>query len=715
MYCYNCMSKVSDATKFCVNCGKEIKADEHPHHLKPGTVLDNKYLVGNSIGEGGFGITYVGLDLTLDMKIAIKEFYPSGFANRNNTVSNKVTLNYQNEGEYFRTGRESFLREAKNIAKFHGEKSIVDVRAFFEENGTAYIIMEYLDGENLSEAIKSGGNFEAAALFRLFIPVMQTLKKMHRENIIHRDISPENIRMASDGTLKLMDFGSARYYAGMEKKTMSIQFKPGFAPFEQYNKNGNQGPWTDVYGLCATIYKCITGITPVDPLERCQNDTLKKPSELGINISEQLEAVLMYGLAIYPENRCKDMDELIRITEGALRNQNTVFGVDESTTAPDNIYKTKVADEQYKTMFANQSYGDEATADYGASKLQSSHFDSPPPVRPKSNRVLIAILIVLTVLVVAAIGVFTFVVIRMDDSDDRTQEATASTSVENSDEEKTVETAASTASATTDNSVEMLSAVGKKGSDAQRELQEIGLKVETTEEINANVPKGYVIRQSVEAGRSLQKGSTVMLFVSKGSGVNSEPYNQKVVVTAKSGSSYGTLRLYDWENGDWEKKLECKATVGKNGGISSDNSESNTLTPKGSFHLGRVLTVSSQDTKMDQYFVTSNTVVCDDVNYPSLYNQIFERGSLPSDVSADKVGEKLMSGQNNALIFIEHNGNGFSSAGVSIDNSSVITICGCYSDIAPTYGCIDISASDMVMLLSILDANKNPYIITETN
>ena len=252
------MNEIMDGSRHCSFCGKSTEPHVHPHHLKPGTILHNQYLVGNSIGEGGFGITYVGKDLSLDMKIAIKEYYPSGYANRNNTVSNKVTLNYQNEGEYFQNGVEHFLREAKSIAKFHNEIGIVDVRAFFEENDTAYIIMEYLEGENLSDKIRSGEKFEASEIFKLFLPMMNTLDKMHRENIIHRDITPENVRILPDGTLILMDFGSARYYSGMEKKTMSVQFKPGYAPFEQYNKNGNQGPWTDVYGLCATIYKCIT-------------------------------------------------------------------------------------------------------------------------------------------------------------------------------------------------------------------------------------------------------------------------------------------------------------------------------------------------------------------------------------------------------------------------------------------------------------------------
>lgn len=366
MYCYECMKEIKDGSKFCYYCGKSTQSDVQPNLLKPGTILHNQYLVGNVIGEGGFGITYVGLDLSLDMKIAIKEFYPAGFANRNNTVSNSVTLNYENEGEYFRTGVERFLREAKSIAKFHNEKGIVDVRAFFEENDTAYIIMEYLEGENLSQKLKRDGKFEAEDIFTMFLPMMNTLDKMHQENIIHRDITPDNVRILPDNTLMLMDFGSARYYTGMEKKTMSVQFKPGYAPIEQYNPNGNQGPWTDVYGLCATIYKCVTGVTPDDALERGQNDSLKKPSELGIHIPESLENIIMYGMAIRPENRCQSMSELLKITADAINSKNASAVKAPSAAAPSVaapaaaavIYNSNAADDEYKTMYADRTYGD---------------------------------------------------------------------------------------------------------------------------------------------------------------------------------------------------------------------------------------------------------------------------------------------------------------------------------------------------------------------
>ncbi len=314
------MNKVNDGSAFCAHCGKSTEDKSCPHHLKPGTVLNNQYKVGYSIGEGGFGITYVGLDMSLDMKVAIKEFFPAGYANRNNTYSNVVTINYRNGGEYFKTGVEHFLDEAKRIAKFNDESSIVDVRAFFEENGTAYIIMEYLEGENLSEKLKKDGNYAPNEIFSMFLPMMGTLEKMHRERIIHRDITPDNIFLMPDGALKLIDFGSARYYEGIDKKTMSVQFKRGYAPIEQYNRNGNQGPWTDVYGLCATIYKCITGETPDESLERSMDDKLKRPSELGIKISIPLEEVLMNGLAVFPEARCQNMNELKASAERALNN-----------------------------------------------------------------------------------------------------------------------------------------------------------------------------------------------------------------------------------------------------------------------------------------------------------------------------------------------------------------------------------------------------------
>ena len=495
---------------YCVHCGKMVHEDDFPHHLKPGTILRNQYLVGNSIGEGGFGITYIGLDLSLDVKIAIKEFYPSGYANRNNTVSNKVTLNYHNEGEYFKNGREHFLQEAKSIAKFHRETSIVDVMAFFEENDTAYIIMEYLDGYNLSEKISKDGKFDAVELFKLFIPMMKSLDKMHKVDIIHRDISPENIRILSDGTLKLMDFGSARYFAGMDKKTMSVQFKPGYAPFEQYNKNGNQGPWTDVYGLCATIYKCITGVTPVDSLERYQNDSLKKPSELGVIIPTSLEQILMYGLAIYPDNRCKNMEELLRITESALRNEDFELKNQTNTTDIDDIYRTRIADEQYKTTFADNTYGDDYNPSVHNNTVETNqNSDQVNQTKQKRKK---SILIILLVVVLLVLGGIIGIILINNSSNNEKSKAT---------EQITKPKVTTESTDSNGDKVSVTDVSGMKLDDAVNELTSLGLKIEKTYENNSKVAKGYVIRQSIDPDREINKGDTILLYVSKGKKKNS--------------------------------------------------------------------------------------------------------------------------------------------------------------------------------------------------
>lgn len=336
-YCYTCMEEIRQGN-FCMTCMKENEPDRFGHHMRPGTVLNGKYLVGNCLGEGGFGITYIGRDLTLDIKVAIKEFYPNGYVNRSNDMTQMVTTTTETQREFFSNGKQRFLQEARNIAKFIGEPGIVDVREFFEENNTAYIIMNYLDGEDLSSCLKKHGTFDAQELFEKVLPVAESLQKIHAAGIIHRDISPDNIMHRNNGTLTLMDFGSARFFTN-EEKVLSVMLKQGYAPEEQYRKNGDQGPWTDVYGLCATIYRCITGVVPEDALDRASADTLKRPSELGVRISRPLENVLMRGLAVKKEDRCQNMKELADLIRKAL---NTTDKKPEKDYRDD--YRTQPAD-----------------------------------------------------------------------------------------------------------------------------------------------------------------------------------------------------------------------------------------------------------------------------------------------------------------------------------------------------------------------------------
>lgn len=310
MYCSVCKKDTGSGT-FCPQCGNRLDADSAAHHLKPGTVLSGKYVILNFIGEGGFGITYIGRDANLDLSIAIKEYYPCGFAGRNNGDSNSVLVTAADKRDFFENGKKRFLQEARSLAKFSKERGIVNVRDYFEENDTAYIVMEYLEGQNLNTYVGRNGRMDITDLLGRMKPLMESLQKIHEAGIIHRDISPDNIMFQKNGTLKLMDFGSARYFTNNESE-MSVILKQGFSPEEQYRKKGNQGPWTDVYSLCATIYSCITGVVPESALDRLHSDSLQPPSRLGVRISPAQEAALMSGLAVHPENRCKSMAELLR-------------------------------------------------------------------------------------------------------------------------------------------------------------------------------------------------------------------------------------------------------------------------------------------------------------------------------------------------------------------------------------------------------------------
>ena len=277
--------------------------------LYKGVILKNRYEIQGLIGEGGFGITYIGLDRTLNMRVAIKEFYPQGAVIRNNSISNNITVSGIDKKEFFYKGKEQFLREARILAQFNDQEGIVDVIDFFEENNTAYIIMKYLEGITLKEYIKQNGVMSIQDILELLVPVMETLDVVHQNGVIHRDISPDNIMIQVNGRVKLMDFGAARAYTEFGGKSLSIVLKPGYAPPEQYQTHGIQGPWTDIYALAATIYSCITGHRPPDAVERVMEDSIKTPSELGIRIPLKMERAIMKGMNVKTRDRYQNLRE----------------------------------------------------------------------------------------------------------------------------------------------------------------------------------------------------------------------------------------------------------------------------------------------------------------------------------------------------------------------------------------------------------------------
>lgn len=329
-YCNHCMAQLNEVGGICPFCGKESAGPVPAHHLLPGTILNGKFYVGEALGEGGFGITYIGRDIKLDMKVAIKEFYPNGYVNRSNTISPQVNDSVtEGRRDFFEKGRERFLKEARILAKFSGEPGIVDVRDFFEENNTAYIIMEYLDGVDLKTYLKKNGTLTPERTIQLLMPVMNSLKRVHAQGLIHRDISPDNIMIIGD-KVKLLDFGAARTVSAAANKSLSVMLKPGYAPEEQYRSKGDQGPWTDIYALCATMYKCITGITPDDATQRVFSDEVKTPSALNIAIKPEIEKAIMRGMSVHQTDRYQCIEDLIRGLQGI---EVAVSGADHTVAA----------------------------------------------------------------------------------------------------------------------------------------------------------------------------------------------------------------------------------------------------------------------------------------------------------------------------------------------------------------------------------------------
>lgn len=348
-YCKACMDKIDEYSDLCPVCRNKPKREVPSHHLKPYTVLKERYKVGYALGQGGFGITYIGRDFLFGNKVAVKEYYPSGFVNRNHTVSQElIAVSGKTKEEFYEKGKKRFWDEAIVLAKQKNKPGIVEVIDIFEENNTIYIVMEYLDGQDLKGYLKEKGTLNEKEVLEIMKPLMEVLEQVHQDGLIHRDISPDNIRITSSGKIKLMDFGAAKDYT--EKNSLSIMLKHGYAPEEQYRSKGKQGPWTDVYALCATIYKCITGIKPLQATDRLVEDELKKPSELGVNVSESFEKALLRGLAVSKDQRIQSMKELL---EAFDYDDDPITSVDKSFHLVDDDTETEPTDESVEEHVDN--------------------------------------------------------------------------------------------------------------------------------------------------------------------------------------------------------------------------------------------------------------------------------------------------------------------------------------------------------------------------
>lgn len=308
--CMGCMQDRGEA-RICPHCGWiEGTLPQSPAHLPPRTFLNRRYCIGRVLGQGGFGITYLGWDTVLKTRVAIKEYMPQEMATRSTGEIELIAFQSQGRKDSYEYGRQKFLDEARTLAQMDDNPGIVAVRDYFEANNTAYLVMPFLDGTNFKDYLnRKGGRISFEDAMKIMMPVLASLQEVHAKGLLHRDVSPDNIFVTRSMQVKLLDFGAARYAMGDQSRSLSVILKPGYAPEEQYRSKGVQGPWTDEYAAAATFYRAITGQIPPEALDRLHGDSLEPPSKLGVKIPPQAEAALLKALSIQQQGRYQSINE----------------------------------------------------------------------------------------------------------------------------------------------------------------------------------------------------------------------------------------------------------------------------------------------------------------------------------------------------------------------------------------------------------------------
>ena len=371
--CYGCMRKLEEGQRICPSCGYDNSVLQNGAEMLPeGTVLSGKYLIGRVLGRGGFGVTYLGYDLDLQLKVAIKEYFPIGVCVRSSQSYNVITSSAMEDHSVFSKGCEAFLDEARTLAKFNSPY-IVHVRDFFREHGTAYIVMDFAEGVTLKAEMKrNGGKLPYERVISLMEPLIRELGALHAENIIHRDIKPDNIMLVRDRNgehLVLLDFGTARTYVSNETKTMTGVVTSGYSPLEQYSQKSRQGPYTDVYALCATMYHAITGVLPPASIERNVDDTpLKTFEECGIIVPKTVEQAVMHGMALKSTERTQTMEQLLEELKGG----NVADINEDKTGEPPAKRPPEVKVSESRPISRPNQQGETSSAQIGATATQKS-------------------------------------------------------------------------------------------------------------------------------------------------------------------------------------------------------------------------------------------------------------------------------------------------------------------------------------------------------
>lgn len=712
----------------------------------------------SQIGKGSFGRVYraVKKDNYGVYESAVKHIQiPIEGTSAEDLINDGIVSSITSLPMHYNDLRNKLINEINICYSLKGNSNIVSfeehtvVERPHQQGYDVFIRMEYL--QSLTNYI---GNAQCNEdnIIKIGLDICDALILLNKRHIIHRDIKPANIFVNKDGTFKLGDFGESKV---LSENTVSMSIKGTFSYMAPEVLRRDKVRCTaDIYSLGIVMYKLLNNnkyafidpyveVITADMIEksdtrRFAGEKLPVPCNCSnINLAnivlkaceynaadrwqtpqEFKQALLSYINGTYNHNNNRNNERVIEELGGGTIGRGGTPPIPPNYSCRNN-YADNFAQE-IKAVNNMSNYNN--TENGYQNKQQSSKAKD-------SNKLLIGIIIALIAVIVSILVVLAvpdlrenvFEALSLSDSSNDDETKTENKSEESSAEEQTnaSETTLSQPvdkqepTVATSTKIVIPSYINKTYDEAKIDIEHLGLIARAEYENSDTIPKNSVIQQDYSAGTTVDVGSTITLTVSKGPSVCPYDYSQLVQVVGSSNSSSATLTLYNWGDGEWQPKFTCDAKVGKNG-IGYGYGEGKSITPEGLFKLGVVLSASTPNTTMPYYKVTANTCVVDDTS-SYLYNTICDISSLPKGTSYDPIGKTITNGTVTECIYIEHNGNGYTSENVVLGKGSVITICGCTGTLNSTYGCVDITSSDMKTLLSLLEVSKNPQIDITTN
>ena len=309
--CFGCMEEIHGYP--CPVCGFDPAQAAAPNYVLPyGAILNGRYIVGKMLGQGGFGITYIGWDLAMERKVAIKEYYPSGQVSRNPGSRDLTWYTNEQSRQARQNGMQMFLKEARKMSKVDNLTNVVRVRDIFQENETAYIVMDFVEGETLKARLDKTGPLTWKQAKDIFLPAIQAMEQVHQAGLVHRDISPDNLMLTPDGRVMILDLGAAKDLAINKGASSAMVVKGGFSPPEQYAQQGGSGSWTDVYAMAATMYHSLTGVVPPTAVDRMQGESVNWALLASNGVPKHVISALQSAMALNAKERTQSMAELLR-------------------------------------------------------------------------------------------------------------------------------------------------------------------------------------------------------------------------------------------------------------------------------------------------------------------------------------------------------------------------------------------------------------------